>query len=527
VDARLPGAVIQGYSWIVDEPQVRPPRLSTNAATALVFLSACLFLYWTTAHRFVLSYDEGIFLDGARRILEGQAPYRDFFILMGPASFWFQAAALKLFGLTLAASRIVVILDLSTIAACVYQFVARRTRPALGAFVAALCIVLETAEPVVALPNHRWDSAALATLAVTILSANARGPWLWVAGACAALAAWATPTVLLVGLALALCIFLRDRANLWRFCAGAGLVSLAAGCTLAMQGALLPMLHQMLWTGSNYNGPNWVPYGGGLGGYADLFKDIHGVEWVARGLIVSGMTLPVLLPPLALLFAWLSRRTSEWMIPCVGALALLATAYPRFDLPHLTYVAPLFYALLAAGIAAAPYPRIKLPAFLLASLLLTIFAPYTILRRTSEQEFSSNVGLLRASGDDVILLRSLQNQIPRDSNLFVFPYLPVAYFLTLSHNPTRYSYLQPGMMSDLDEKIALQGLQASPPERVVYYDFTEAQILHLWPNSDPSRLRLRQIESYLATQYRKKDFFSYRGSEVQILERIPGALARN
>jgi hypothetical protein len=303
--------------------------------------------------------------------------------------------------------------------------------------------------------------------------------------------------------------------QLWRFSAGAAVVTVASAGALAVQGALLPMLQQMFWTGSNYGRANWVPYGGGLGGYLDLFKDIQGVELLARGLIVFGIALPAILPPLALLLVWITRT---WGIVCLGALALLATAYPRFDLPHLTYVAPLFFALVAISVASVTSSKIKMPVFLVASLLLTLFASYTLLRRGSETELQSNVGVVRASGDDLNLVRQLQQQIPQGSDLFVYPYLPVAYFFTLSHNPTRYSYLQPGMMSDQDEASALQELQAAPPERVVYYDMGEAQILKLWPNSDPARLRLRKLEAYLATHYRAKEHIAYRGSDVQVLE---------
>ncbi len=50
-------------------------------------VAAAAFLWWLAGRRYLASNDEGIFLDGALRILRGQAPYRDFFILMGPGSF--------------------------------------------------------------------------------------------------------------------------------------------------------------------------------------------------------------------------------------------------------------------------------------------------------------------------------------------------------------------------------------------------------------------------------------------------------
>ena len=107
----------------------------------------------------------------------------------------------------------------------------------------------------------------------------------------------------------------------------------------------------------------------------------------------------------------------------------------------------------------------------------------------------------------------------------MYPYLPVAYFLTLRKNPTRYSYLKPGMMSDSDEATALAELQAAPPPRVLYYDLSTTLILKLWPHSDPSRLRMLRLEEYLARNYRKTDQVLYRGMPLQVLERVPQALA--
>src|ERR1700735_3053727 len=112
---------------------------------AAVFVLAGLGLWWVGSRRFLLTFDEGIFVDGSRRILDGQVPYRDFFILMGPGTFWLQALALRIFGMTLAASRAVMILDLATLAACVFWLIARRLSMGYAAWTAALRGVLERA----------------------------------------------------------------------------------------------------------------------------------------------------------------------------------------------------------------------------------------------------------------------------------------------------------------------------------------------------------------------------------------------
>jgi hypothetical protein len=79
--------------------------------------------------------------------------------------------------------------------------------------------------------------------------------------------------------------------------------------------------------------------------------------------------------------------------------------------------------------------------------------------------------------------------------------VPVAYFLTQGANPTRYSFLQPGMMADADEDQALASLQDAPPSKVYYMDVPASAILHLFPSSDPHWLRMHRIEGWLRENY--------------------------
>jgi hypothetical protein len=171
------------------------------------------------------------------------------------------------------------------------------------------------------------------------------------------------------------------------------------------------------------------------------------------------------------------------------------------DLPHLTYAAPLFYALVAILAASIPWPKLPVAMFAGASLLVTVFAWNAIAQHSQETTLETNVGSVRAAHDDMLFVRDLQRKVPKGSSLFVFPYLPIASFLTLSQNPTRYSYLQPGMMSDQDEAAALAELRKSPPARVLYFDLDERELLEIWPASDPGRLRFHGLETYLASNY--------------------------
>ncbi|MEI9813401.1 MAG: hypothetical protein WDO18_12505 [Acidobacteriota bacterium] len=57
-----------------------------------------------------------------------------------------------------------------------------------AAWTAAAFVLLSMTEPVAAQPTHRWDSAAFATLAITLL-ADSPGLWSAIAAGCAIAAA--------------------------------------------------------------------------------------------------------------------------------------------------------------------------------------------------------------------------------------------------------------------------------------------------------------------------------------------------
>ena len=118
-----------------------------------------------------------------------------------------------------------------------------------------------------------------------------------------------------------------------------------------------------------------------------------------------------------------------------------------------------------------------------------IFLWYGISARAGQVVIKTRVGNIRASEDDARLIEQLSREVPRDK-LFLLPFFSDHLLFDPGRNPTRYSYLQPGMMSDSDESAALAELIARPPDRVLYQHITEAQILNIRPGANPARLRL-------------------------------------
>ena len=94
---------------------------------ALLFALALPLLWLRLGHWFYLSLDEGISLEGARRVAAGEVPYRDFFTITGPGAFWLYGAVFHWFGTSLAAARAVLCVELGATCAAIYYLVGRTT----------------------------------------------------------------------------------------------------------------------------------------------------------------------------------------------------------------------------------------------------------------------------------------------------------------------------------------------------------------------------------------------------------------
>src|SRR5262249_53973642 len=80
--------------------------------------AAIAFCLWGTLFRW--TFDEGIYLVGAQRVLRGECPYRDFFSLTGPATYYLYALLMAAFGQTFLAARLFLCLEIGVICCGVY-----------------------------------------------------------------------------------------------------------------------------------------------------------------------------------------------------------------------------------------------------------------------------------------------------------------------------------------------------------------------------------------------------------------------
>jgi 4-amino-4-deoxy-L-arabinose transferase-like glycosyltransferase len=253
------------------------------------------------ADRLSLNPDEGIYLDGALRVMHGQAPYRDFFVHTGPGTYWLYAGVFRLLGATLTHARLPVICEIAAIAAAVFFLTANLTSYAFGLVVTFVVFAFLTRDLGMIALNHRWDSSSLAFLAVAPAYAAIRRASSYLsfaAGVLAAAAAWCTPTLGIVALAIALWMAAdrEIRKLLPAFLLGMAAVSIPCVGILLVEQALVPLIHHFLWTGANYSGANHVPYGWAGTGYLEIGSGLGPVGWIFYALLLAVVAAPAVLP---------------------------------------------------------------------------------------------------------------------------------------------------------------------------------------------------------------------------------------
>jgi hypothetical protein len=502
--------------------------MSPARRASLVFLCAFAYLGWLAASRFVLVMnDEGIYLDGGLRVLHGQVPYKDFFSITGPGTFVLEALSFRVLGTTILAARMPVVCDIAIITGCLFWLALKLSDSRAAACAAFLYLPFATFVETAVVVNHRWDSSAWAILAGTLVISAAENPltrrsaWIsFAAGIAAGIAAWCTPPVALAGAALGVCLlaYRATRRLFGTYAAGVAVAFGAGAFWIISTGALPAMLDSFLWSASNYSGANRTWYGSVPGGYAKLLHGSSPGDAVVAIVLLALLTLPATLPFFSAIWIWKRPSMSVSILLTLGV-ALMLSTYPRWDLNHLTWVAAPFYALAAASIAGSSFPdafrKIVAVIVLIAACSCFTVSIYQRLRETTQV---TSLGSVHGRQADLDTLTMIQARVTEADTLFVYPYRPLLYFVTGARNPTRYSYLQPGMFSDRDESKALSELRAHPPRWVLYAHVSPEEYLLKWPGSDPQRLHMPGIESFLEENYRETEQWA----DVELLESRAG-----
>ncbi|HET9406618.1 MAG TPA: glycosyltransferase family 39 protein [Candidatus Sulfotelmatobacter sp.] len=514
-------------------PYSVPEHSAPERVIAVVlFVLAFLYLYIFRRHTSI-DPDEGIILQGAQRILEGQVLYRDFFSFFTPGSYYMAAFVLRFFGDSFLAARTAVALIGAALTPLTYVFARRVCSRSTSLLVALLMTV--TAVPTRFLVLHNWDSTLLASLALysalrLIESRNVA--WTFAVGSFIGLTILFEQSKgvgILVGLVagFSLIAVLGENSSVF---SRTHLAAIAAGfawpllLTLAYFGsrhALAAMLADWFWPIRHYSAANRVPYGYldlGYGEFSSLFGSGPFLVRVLRLLAFSpAFWLPVLpLFGVALLISmtFTRRRRLDLGQDCVyyllvssgvTGLLIFAVIAVRPDRLHFFYLQPVFFIVLAwllGGRAVRGPALVRHADFLrLAAAMLLIPMALALLVGTvgQQKKIPTRRGAVTTSGQDDVI-EYTEAHVEAGERMFIYPYAPLYYFLTATRSPGKLEYFQPGMNTREQAQEMLQQLSAHPV-RTVLYEPSFADQMAAWPNTPAAALARDPVADYLVREY--------------------------
>ena len=493
----------------------------------VIFLCAAAILLVVHGNRLVLTNDEGILLEPGHHIANGAKPYTEFFAYMSPGSYWIQAALFRVFGFSYWVGRLPVIFDFSLQCGLMFWLAARYSSIRTAYAVVFLYAGFQFADPSVLTAQHRWDSGTLALLGICLALDSRKGRLLASGIVCAA-AAWCTPSIALVGVVIFCWLVFYQRKNALAFVSGVGAVTMLVIVTLAQQGNLTAFVRQMLWLQKNYAQVNFMYYGEVMGGYGTLLEGAHGVESLFTYAMVACLALPAILPIAAvLLWCFLVRKNAE-LRPIAALLvlsmaALIASVVPRADMMHLALIVALPAVLTAIAVARLFPLRVSaITAFTLVPFAL-LFCFNGVSGLLKSRTIDSPAGSLRADAMLAAAEEELLKHVQPGQTLFVYPYMPVHYFITKAVNPTSFSFLAPGMMTEREEQQCLNQLRAHPPQWLLYMPLSRQEFLRVFPHAQSINNSFPALEAWLEQNYQPTDliigsysFMQFRQAETQV-----------
>ena len=533
------------------QPEARTGEYSTLApeksardwgAALLLFAFSVLFL-WPFRDFTILFPDEGITLQGAQRILDGQVLYRDFFTFYTPGSYYWTALRFKLLGTSFFAGRVVLLVYGGVISVALYMLARRVCSRWVAALTAYLFLVIGL--PYRFLVLHNWDStvvAVLALYAVVRWAESSRHAWAFATGTLVTMTCLFEQSKgagLIIGLGLAFLLMaqfggrrgLFTRPSLTVLLAGLAWPAVLTFGYFASQHGLYQMIGDWLWPLEHYSLANHIRYGYipiSFEGSATLYASGS----VLRTLFYMSMTSPFFIVPflpfmaLAILILGVYRMKQQHesnakdsfcvlVSACGLGLVLSVVATGRPDVDHLIYASPPLILLLGIvmGSRVVKFRLLTEVQPLLLAYLMVTFTAFGMLflvsgPRSAKQSLETRRGHIKLPCCDTVI-PYLQRHVRAGEEIFVYPYQPLYYFLTATSSPTSFDYLQLGLHSENQIEEALSQLAAHLPRAVLWAPHFNTQIITgAWPATPQQVLSKDAIRDFLLTHYRSCETLS-------------------
>ena len=516
-------ATLPASGYYIPEESASERRLAV-----FIFLFGCCYL-WFFRRYTTMDPDEGIILQGAQRILNGQVLYRDFFSFLTPGSFYQTALMFRIFGDSIIVARTALVIIGATISGVTYLLARRVCSRAVSVATAVVSMIATLPYRFVVL--HNWDStfwAVLGTYAGLRWIESKRSRWALVAGLASSLTFLCEQSKgvgLVFGMAIGIAAFALSSKSAQRmgklsvgaFAAGFLTPILLSLFFFAAHRALGAMLTDLLWPFRYYSSANHVPYG--YQNWSDSTRTLlfgsgtYLVRFIALWAISPCFLIPALpLISIGLLFLWLMRlvstkydhATAVYYVYVNAVIAgLLVSIYVvRPDIVHFMYVFPLLVLVIAwfiqgSDISLPSFDAIKplaLGVLAVAFFLFSASVFWRVLRPPVTVE--TRRGTITLPRQDEVLSAIEAHTRPGDK-IFVYPYAPLYYFLTATTSPAPIDYFQPGMSTAAQASDVVSHLK-SEPTITSYFEFGFVQkIPASWPATPLAEIAKDPVGEYL------------------------------
>jgi hypothetical protein len=525
------GAVSCGTSGIHGQSEDSRAHALERFLPFLIFVTClsylCIFRRFST-----LEPDEGIVLQGAERVLSGQIPYRDFFSFYTPGSFYLVAGLFRIFGDSLTVARFSLAVVGAICSVATYVLARRVCSWGIALFIAVLATTAGTAFRFLVLHNpystlgcciclyavlrlvetHKpvWAFSATSTASLTFLIEQSKGGGLYLGLTVAFVVFCAVDRKLLPPKsALASALF----GLLWPLALTFAYFAYHHSASLMVQSWLWPLNH--------YTRANHVPYG--YQNWSDHTRDAifhKGPLWL-RGLkllmVSPGLLVPVLpLIAMGLLIYWTVRLAGQscdrsearyFVLICAVLSGLLVSVVvTRADILHFTYLAPLWYIVLAwilqgRSARSETLAGLRVPLIAFVGVSFGLLSMAVLLATTgANTRIDTRRGRI-ATGPQETVIAYVQTHVPSGTGLLVYPYLPLYNYLTHTHSPARYDYFQPGMNTPEQAWEIIDSLQTSNVPVLFESEFAE-KISSSWPGTSIAAIVKDPVSDYIVRNYR-------------------------
>jgi hypothetical protein len=388
--------------------------------------------------------DEGVLLHGADRMLKGSTLYVDFFEFLPPGGFVLTAAWFSVTGVSFLSARTLAVLTFVGIACFTYLACQRVSRNAPLSALLTIGWVMMSQGPWMQV-SHHWFTTLFAMVGAWAALAGLEQRairWPLIAGVAVGAAAMVTPTRGALAALAALTAFLNLRQNRTgsiTYVLGVMLVPVGLVIYLALNHSLGAAFDDVIrFTASRYAAIQYAPFG--------LFASAQNFPLIYLFPLAAVLTLMVCARD------WRAALGDRPLQLCAAfGLAGFIGCYPRPDIFHISYTAPLAYPLLVLCVSRLT-PRWH-PAFrsTFAAVAIVLHVPSVLIFSLNAQHALRDEAVPTPRGDVKLVIQGgaremlarIQATPPGDA-FFFYPNMTMLPFLTGREHVAKYDIFVPG-----------------------------------------------------------------------------------